>query len=232
MHGNMLQDPDITAVAAVLADRSRIAMLLELAEGKTMPAGELARHAGISAQTASSHLARMLEIRLITVEAQGRHRYYRIASRDVAHMIEAISLVAPQRAALTAIQNDAAGTLRFARTCYGHLAGMLGVSVTDAMRAKRYLKDCDAGWIVTRTGEDWFKRLQIEVGELRQERRPLTRSCLDWSERRHHLAGALGDALATRCFEMRWLTHVRQSRAVRLTDRGRAALQTELGIAL
>lgn len=232
MHGSMSHDPDVTAVAAMVADRSRTAMLTELAEGKNMPAGELARHAGISAQTASSHLSKMLQNGLIAVEEHGRHRYYRIASADVARMIEAISLVAPPRPALTALQSDAAITLRFARTCYGHLAGALGVSVSDAMRSKRYLKNCDAGWMVTPAGEEWLGRLQINVAELRRERRPLTRQCLDWSERRYHLAGALGDALMTKYFDMRWVARVRQSRAVRLTDRGRTALKDELGLAL
>jgi DNA-binding transcriptional ArsR family regulator len=232
MHGNMSSDPDIAAVAAALADRSRILMLTELAEGKTMPAGELARHARVSAQTASAHLVRLLDAGLVNVDVLGRHRYYRVANPDVARLIEAMSLVAPRRAALTPLQSEAAATLRFARTCYSHLAGVLGVSATEAMVSRGYLEDCDAGWIVTERGTQWFQRLQINIDDLRRRRRPLTRPCLDWSERRHHLAGALGDAITTRCFEMRWIARVRQSRAVRLTDRGREAFQRELGVNL
>jgi len=225
-------DPDISAVAAVLPDRSRAVMLSQLAEGRTMPAGELARLARVSPQTASAHLARMLEVGLVSVESHGRHRYYRVARPEVARMFEAISLVAPRRPALTSMARDAAQTLRFARTCYGHLAGVVGVAVMDAMRTKGYLRECDAGMDVTRAGEQWFGRLGIDIGAMRRNRRPLARLCLDRSERRYHLAGVLGDALAARCFESRWIARVRLGRAVRLTDRGRAALRDELGLDL
>lgn len=230
MYGIMSVDPDVPAVAATLADRSRAAMLMALADGKALPAGELARCARVSAQTASWHLARMLEAKLVAVEIHGRHRYYRVANEHVARLLEALSLFAPPRPALTALQNDAARTLRFARTCYGHLAGTMGVSLAEAMRSRGYLRDSDAGWLLTAAGESWFGALGIDVPNLRRARRPLLRQCLDWSERRYHLAGALGDALAARCFELGWLARVRQSRAVRLTDRGRAALRERLGI--
>jgi DNA-binding transcriptional ArsR family regulator len=232
MHGSMQTDPDISGAAAILADKSRAVMLIALAEGGAMPAGELAHHARVSAQTASSHLARMLEAGLVKVEVQGRHRYYSVANEHVARLLEALSIVAQPRPVLTSIQNDAAKTLRFARTCYGHMAGVVGVSITEAMTKKRILRDSDAGWLVTPAGERWFEELGIDVEKLRRERRPLTRTCLDWSERRHHLAGALGDATANRYFELGWVARVRQSRAVRLTDRGRAALKDRLGIEL
>jgi DNA-binding transcriptional ArsR family regulator len=226
----MQADPDISAAAAILADKSRAAMLMALADGGALPAGELARHAHVSAQTASSHLARMLAAGLVKVEIQGRHRYYSVANEHVARLLEALSIVAQPRPALTSIQNDAAKTLRFARTCYGHMAGVLGVSITEAMTKKRILGDSDAGWLVTAAGARWFGELGIDVQELRRGRRPLTRTCLDWSERRYHLAGALGDAVADRYFKLGWITRVRQSRAVRLTDRGRTALKERLGV--
>jgi len=225
-------DPDISSAAAILADKSRAAMLVALTDGVALPAGELARHARVSAQTASSHLARMLDAGLLKVDVQGRHRYYRFANEHVARLIEALSLVAKPRPVLTSIQNDVAKTLRFARTCYGHMAGVLGVAITEAMAAKQILRDSDAGWLVTPEGERWFSELGIEVKELRCGRRLLTRTCLDWSERRYHLAGALGDAMANRYFELGWIARVRQGRAVRLTERGRAALMDRLGIQL
>jgi hypothetical protein len=120
-------------------------------------------------------------------------------------------------------QTGAAKTLRFGRTCYGHLAGMLGVAVADALKASSYLRDSDTGWIVTPGGKAWFSLFGIRV--LAQDCRQLVRTCLDWSERRYHLAEALGSALTERCFAMGWVARVRQSRTVRLTDRGRAALQ-------
>lgn len=228
----MQTDPDISGAAAILADKSRAAMLMALADGQAMPAGELARHVQVSAQTASSHLARMLEAGLVKVESQGRHRYYSVANEHVARLLEALSIVAQPRPVLTSMQNDAAKTLRFARTCYGHMAGVLGVSMTEAMAKKRVLRDSDAGWLVTPAGEVWFGELGIDVEKLRRGRRPLTRTCLDWSERRYHLAGALGEATTNRYFELGWIARVRQSRAVRLTDRGCAALKDRLGIQL
>jgi DNA-binding transcriptional ArsR family regulator len=228
----MSVDPEVSTVAATLADKSRAVMLMALADGKAMPAGELARFARVSAQTASWHLARMLEARLVAVEVHGRHRYYRVASEHVARLLEALSVVAPPRPALTATQNDAARTLRFARTCYGHLAGTMGVSMAEAMRSREYLRDCDAGWLLTEAGESWFGALGIDVAGLRRRRRQLLRQCLDWSERRYHLAGSLGDAMAARCFDLGWIVRVRQSPAVRLTDRGRSAMRDRLGISL
>lgn len=228
----MPHDPDISAIAALIADKSRLAILSALADGKAYPAGELARFARVSAQTGSAHLARLLEGGLIEVEAQGRHRYYRLANEQVGVALESMSALAPAAPALTSWQTDAAKTLRFARTCYGHLAGMLGVAMADALKARGYLRDSDAGWVVTPGGEAWFSRCGIDVKSLRAGRRQLVRTCLDWSERRYHLAGALGDALAERCFATGWVARVRQSRAVRLTDRGRAALRENLGITL
>lgn len=232
MYGSMAHDPDISTIAALIADRSRLAILSALADGKAYPAGELARFACVSAQTGSAHLARLLEGGLIEVEAQSRHRYYRLANEQVGVVLESMSVLAPSAPALTSWQTDAAKALRFARTCYGHLAGTLGVAVADALKARSYLRDSDAGWIVTPGGEAWFSRFGIDVKSLRAGRRYLVRPCLDWSERCYHLAGALGGALADRCLAMGWIARVRQSRAVRLTDRGRAALMEGLGIAL
>lgn len=228
----MAHDPDVSAIAALIADRSRLAILSALADGKAYPAGELARFARVSAQTGSSHLTRLLEGGLIAVEAQGRHRYYRLANEQIGVVLESMAVLAPAAPALASWQTDAAKTLRFARTCYGHLAGMLGVAVADALKARGCLCDSDAGWSVTADGEAWFGKVGIDVQSLRARPRPLVRMCLDWSERRYHLAGALGSALAERSFAMGWLAPVRQSRAVRLTDRGRTALKEGLGIAL
>jgi len=228
----MTGEPEISEVAAMLADRSRLAMLSALADGKALPAGELARLAHVSPQTASSHLSRMLEAGMLRVESQGRHRYYGLASDHLKHVLESMAVIAPARKPLTMLQNEAADRLRFARTCYGHLAGVLGVGLAEKLMSRRYLENSDAGWILTRAGERWFRDFGIPIDSLRSARRPLIRTCLDWSERRYHVAGALGDALANRCFELGWLARVRQSRAVRLTDRGSIALKERFGLSL
>lgn len=230
MHGSVPHDPDIQTVAALLADGSRLAILSALADGRAYPAGELARLARVSAQTGSAHLARLRDAGLIEVEAEGRHRYYRLANEQLGAVLESMAIIAPAAPVLTSWQADGAKILRFARTCYGHMAGTLGVAIAEALRERGHLRDSDAGWIVTPAGEAWFSRLGIDVKSLRAGRRQLVRTCLDWSERRYHLAGALGSALAERCFAMGWIARVRQSRAVRLTDRGRVGLKKELGI--
>ncbi len=224
-------DPDLAAVAALIGDPSRAAIMVALMDGRALPAGELARRAGISPQTASAHLDRLFRGNLLAVEVQGRHHYFRLHDERVARLVEAMAALAPSPLTRTPAQRDAARTLRFARTCYGHLAGAIGVALTGAFRARGYLDEDDGNFIVTAAGGGWFNDFGIDLDRLRQERRPLTRRCLDWSERRHHLAGALGAAVAMRCFDLRWIARVRESRAVRLTDRGRDALRRELDLA-
>jgi DNA-binding transcriptional ArsR family regulator len=222
-------DPDIVATAALIADPSRAHMLEALADGSARPAGELACIAGVSPQTASSHLNKLSDGRLVLREVQGRHRYYRLEPR-IAELLEGLASCAPASRALTPSQARRGDTLRFARTCYGHLAGKLGVAITDALCARGILVSSDVEYGVTAAGTDWFGGLGIDVGSLR--RRPRSRRCLDWSERRHHLAGALGVALGSRLFELGWIRRVAASRAVRLTDCGRAELCTALDLDL
>lgn len=228
----MVHDPDISLVAGLFADESRLAILFALAEGSACAASELAQRAGISAQTASAHLARLEGAGLVRVTARGRYRYYQLASDQVGAAVESLAALAPAAPALTTTQTTAAGALRFARTCYGHLAGAVGVAVADALRSRGYLEDFSSGWALTRAGNAWFTRLGIDFESIRSPRAPLLRTCLDWSERRFHLGGALGRAFAGHCFSMGWIGRMRQTRAVRLTGRGRAALREQLGVTL
>lgn len=221
-------DPDIASAAALIADPSRALILSALTDGRALPAGELARAARISPQTASSHLDKLFKGNLLSVEVQGRHHYYRLRDARVAELLECLSIVARPQRPLTVPQRAAARRLRFARSCYGHLAGQLGVAITEALCAKDFLRDEEPGYQVTAQGAGWLGGLGVDVGSI--SRRPLTRRCLDWSERRHHLAGALGVALNRRMGELGWTLPVRASRAVRLTERGKAALRSELGL--
>jgi DNA-binding transcriptional ArsR family regulator len=217
-------EPDIASAAALIGDPSRAAILAALADGRALPAGELARVAGISPQTASSHLDRLFKAHLLGVEVQGRHHYYRLRDARVAAALESLAVIARPARAWT----EAVRALRFARTCYGHLAGTLGVAVTEALCAHGFLASADASYVVTPSGRSWFRDHRIAVESL--TRRPLAKACLDWSERRHHIAGALGVALTMRALELGWIARVCESRAVRVTDRGRQALSSELGI--
>lgn len=230
MRGNIQTDPDVAKTAAMIADPSRAAILMALFDGRALAAGELARCARISPQTASAHLDKLFRSHLLAVEVQGRHHYYRLRSPQVASLLESLSIVAPAAPAGDTVQRGVAQELRFARVCYDHLAGQLGVMVTQALCECGYMQNDEVGFFVTGKGQSWFHRFGINVSDLRAGRRPLTRRCLDWSERRAHLAGALGAALTKRFLELHWITRVRAARTVHLTNRGRAALHAHLAL--
>jgi DNA-binding transcriptional ArsR family regulator len=223
-------DPDITAVAGLLADRSRATMMVALLEGAALAAGELARRAGVLPSTASSHLARLQAGGLVACEVRGRMRCYRLASPEVVHLLEVLGQLAPAAPALTEAAVLSARELRAARTCYDHLAGWLGCAVTDRLVAAGHLRRRGDRFLVTSGGRTALEQLGIEVERLERGRRPLARACLDWSERRPHLAGALGAALAAELLARGWVTRVRASRALRITARGRSELAARLGL--
>jgi DNA-binding transcriptional ArsR family regulator len=221
----MTDGPNIAEVAALIGDPARANMLVALMDGRALTAKELAFVAGVSPQTTSGHLARLVEANLLTCLRQGRHRYHRIASPLVARMLESISLVAaieaPPRYRPRSPRDDA---LRLARTCYDHLAGRLGVAIADVMVARRAVVLSDDGGEVTTDGAAFLADgFCIDLAKV-PRRRAVCRPCLDWSERRPHLAGAIGAALADNCFARGWIERVRDSRAVKITPRGQLAL--------
>lgn len=226
-------------VAALAGDPARAGMLHALMDGRALTASELARAAGVTPQTASGHLSRMTAAGLLSVEKQGRHRYHRLASVAVAHMMESIMQVAsdmePPRRRITVGPRDAA--LRAARTCYDHLAGRLGVALADALVAGGYAELASDGGVVTPTGLELFDRIGIDVEALQARRgtrssRVLCRPCLDWSERRPHLAGAVGAALCTHSLSAGWVRRIDGTRAVSVTPKGRRLLAETLGVRL
>jgi DNA-binding transcriptional ArsR family regulator len=218
-------EPNIAFVASLLADPSRAAMCLALAGGEARPAGELASRAGVSAQTASNHLARLVAGRILRVEAQGRWRYYRLAGAEVAYAVEALAVVAPRRAVVVngAAEDGAARRLREARTCYRHLAGRLGVALADALVAQRWLEDDGRAYRVTPLGARSLRALEIDIPSGGAE--PAARRCLDWTERRHHVAGPVGTAVADLALRRGWLRRMRGTRAVLVTPAGCRQLQ-------
>ncbi|RKN40658.1 ArsR/SmtB family transcription factor [Micromonospora endolithica] len=228
--------PALARLAGLLADDTRARICLTLLDGRAWTVGELARLAGVAPSTASEHVSRLVRGGLLTEQRQGRHRYLRLAGPSVAQLIEDLAGYAPPPPppvrSLRAARADAA--LAYARTCYDHLAGRLGVRVRDAMLARRFLDDAagpaltPAGPVLTPAGQEWLTALAVPLDAPRG-RRPLVRDCLDWTERRPHLAGALAAGLLRRLYDLGWLVPG-VGRAVRLTPAGRPALAAALGL--
>jgi DNA-binding transcriptional ArsR family regulator len=201
----MKAGPDIAMVASLVGDPARSNMLTALMTGRALTATELAHQAGITPQTASSHLAKLEAGGLIEQEKQGRHRYYRLADPDVAGVLEGLAGLAARAGHMRVRTGPKDPALRRARVCYDHLAGDLGVQMLDSMKAQKLVRQNKHGIKLTAEGARFMARtLQIDAETLAHPRRPLCKACLDWSERRHHLAGTLGAAIMTRFTELKW----------------------------
>jgi DNA-binding transcriptional ArsR family regulator len=223
---------DIAAAARLIGEPARAAMLDALMSGRALTAGELARVAGIAPATASEHLARMRSGGLVTVVVAGRHRYHRLASTEVAQALEALSLIGPSKPARTLRQSHATAAMLVARTCYDHLAGRVGVALHDGLVASDALRVGGAGYELTTAGEALLTSWGLDVAAARARRRAFARPCLDFTERRPHLAGALGAAILEHMTTLGWLVpRAKDHRAVRLTDTGRTGLSEVFGAA-
>lgn len=222
--------PDLAAIGALVSVPPRAAMLSALADGQALPAGELAFRAYVSPQTASADLGKMVEGGLLRVERCGRHRYYRLAHAEVAQIIEHLLALAPPVKLRARADQAKVDPLRAARTCYGHLAGRLGVTLAEALNQKGLIRLTGQDYRVTRAGASWFADFGIDLAALRKQRRTLAHRCIDWSERVPHVGGALGDAFTTQLFELGWVRRAQPRRAVRVTEPGRRALKKLLDV--
>lgn len=226
-------NPEFTGTAALLSDPGRASILMALVGGIALPAGQLAIIANVAPQTASSHLSKLVSGNLLEVEQQGRHRYYRLAGTEVANAIEALLAVTPVhvRGAADKTSDGHAGSIAYARTCYSHLAGRLAVEITDALQRRKFLVAGEPkAYRITPQGRTWFGELGIVISETQTKQAQFARCCLDWTERRHHLAGPLGSALLKRFQQLKWIAPVRGSRAVRVTLEGQSRLPELLGV--
>ncbi|MEU8996371.1 helix-turn-helix domain-containing protein [Streptomyces caniferus] len=240
-------ETDVAHVAAAIGDPSRAKVLLALAGGGALPASALAAEAGVGNSTISGHLAKLLEARLLTVELDGRHRYYRLATTDVARALEQLALIARPLPVRSLNADTRAKALWRARLCYDHLAGRLGVAVMSALQERDILaaertvrgegaEDPEAGaaaadvvYVLTPHGRRELTAFGVDTDRL-PRRRASVRYCVDWAEQRHHLAGALGAALTARLFALEWLRHGTYRRVVHLTDAGRDGLAATFGV--
>ncbi len=218
-------------IAALIGDPARANILSALMDGRALTAKELAFAAHVSPQTASAHLASLTTFGLLAREQQGRHRYYRLASQLVGSMLEAILTVAGHEDAGGRHSTWRGGEpLRTARTCYDHLAGRLGVAIADSLAGTGRLDLTPDGGEITDAGRLFLQDLGLHPASGGSTRRVFCRPCLDWSERRPHVAGRLGAAIAGRCFELGWLARMRDTRAVAITEAGHAGFAARFGI--
>ncbi|PIW26300.1 MAG: transcriptional regulator [Rhodospirillales bacterium CG15_BIG_FIL_POST_REV_8_21_14_020_66_15] len=222
---------NLAEVGSLVGDVARAQMLTALLDGRALTAGELAWCARITPQTASGHLAKLQAAGLLAMEKQGRHHYFRLASRTVANMLESMQVVcavdAPRR---IRPESRIDKEMRLARSCYDHLAGVLGVSLADAL-ARQGAVDLSAdGGMVTDKGRALLAGFGIDVDALDARKRCFCRPCLDWSERRHHIAGSLGKGLADHLFDLGWITRVKDSRVIRVTPTGQRGLEKTFAI--
>lgn len=211
----------VAAVAALMGEPTRASVLAALTDGRARTATELSYAAGVSAQSVSGHIAKLVDGHLLKGTRQGRHRYYRLASPDVAKALEALMVITAARPTRHRRHGPKDEALRKARMCYDHIAGSLGVMLADALIQRDELVAIGDDFELTASGETRMSRLGLDVALARSCRRAFARCCLDWSERRPHLAGALGAALATRLLKLHWLKRVNDSRALRITARGK-----------
>ena len=224
--------PAVAEIAALVGNPARANILTVLIDGRALTASELAYVAGVSPQTTSEHLAMLRAANLLSMTKQGRHCYFRLGSPQVARMIESIMVVAADGPQRYRPRWNGGEQLRIARTCYDHIAGRLGVALAGALTGREHIVLSDDGGIVTRAGEKFLSDFGVRLDELRRGRRTFCRPCLDWSERRPHLAGALGAALADRCFDLGWITRIRDSRALKISAGGKNGFRDVFGVTL
>ena len=218
----MSDGPNIARIAALVGEPARAEILTALLADRALTATELAGIARVTKQTVSAHLAKLVDAGLLAVEAQGRHRYFRLAGHDVAQLLESLMGVAFRTGAVRLVTGPREPALRKARVCYDHLAGELAVRAYDALVDRGVLATA-TGLHLTNAGAGWFARFGIDPAIAASQRRAFCRPCLDWGERRHHLGGALGAALLQRIFALRWAARVKGSRVVAFTPAGEHA---------
>jgi DNA-binding transcriptional ArsR family regulator len=211
-------------IAALIGDPTRATIMWTLTEGKAFTATELAIAADTSPQNISMHLAKLMQAELLCSENQGRHKYYKFSRKEIAYSIEAMMNLIPDSMARQIIVKENSSPIKQCRTCYDHLAGKVGVAITDSLLKQRIIVDRRGIFEISKKGQTWFFELDINIDELKKQRRSFLRPCLDWSERRHHIAGSLATALLEKMFLSDWIRKIKNSRALVVTSKGQKEL--------
>jgi DNA-binding transcriptional ArsR family regulator len=222
---------EFSKIASLICEPARAKILWYLLEGKAYTATELASFADISITSASNHLSRLLDADMVKVQVQGRYRYYAFSNDQVAYAVEALAQLTPVNSTGKTKQSNPAGE-KYCRTCYDHLAGFVGVTLVETMEKKGYLKKVSKQYLVSKKGWEWFRQFNIMQSNYSNIRRPVTRQCLDWSERRPHLAGQLGADLFQIMVQKKWLKKVQFSRELIVTAKGRQEIYELFGVSL
>lgn len=222
-------EPSIASIGAMLAVPARANMLVALFDGRALTATELALAGGVTPQTTSSHLAKLVSAGLLRSEVHGRHHYYRLAGPEIASALEPLTLIVANRPVPTRGKSRELEELRAARMCYDHLAGRLGVEIARSMLERRLIRSSGGNFMLTRRGEEFCGSLNIDVEALHAQRRMFARECLDWSERKLHIGGALGAALSVAFIERQWVIRPRARRRVFVSEIGERALKELFG---
>jgi DNA-binding transcriptional ArsR family regulator len=221
---------ELAQLSAQLADRTRAKMVMTLMDGSSRSAGELGLTANVSPSSASGHLSKLVKAQILADSKQGRQKYYRLKTPAVARAVEALQIIASPGAALRQIGQSSLNPFGFARTCYDHLAGRLGVEVTEALLRQEVIRPSGSDYDVTDGGCDWLDNFGVDWRALKSHKRSFALRCLDFTERRPHLSGALGASVLSRMIELKWIAKTRVPRSVRLTPLGRTELTKKLHI--
>jgi len=225
-------EENFVQLSALICEPTRARLLWNLLDGRAYTASELAIVGDISSTSASNHLSKLLEADIIKVELQGRHRYYSFSKPEVAYVVESLASLANAQSGKSFKVQSLPEGIRFCRTCYDHLAGYVAVKMVDAMESKGIIQKADGAYLVTTKGWKWFSEFDIHRNSFENTRRPLTRQCLDWSERRPHLAGQLGAIFLNRMLDRKWFRKSQFSRELSITSNGRRDLYTLLKLEL
>jgi DNA-binding transcriptional ArsR family regulator len=228
----MEAEESFVTISGLICEPVRARMLWNLLDGRAYTAGELAICADISATSASNHLSRLLQADIVKVELQGRHRYYSFSKPEVAYAVESLASITGNKSSKQKQQTEVRDGIKFCRTCYDHLAGYVSIKIIEAFEQKKILSINETDYSVTNKGWKWFSQLNIDKADFKPNRRPLTRQCLDWSERRPHLAGQLGAVFMQKILERKWFKKIMHSRELILTTKGRLELYELLGITI
>jgi len=224
-------DNQFATIATLIGEPARAIMLWNLLDGRAYTAGELALVSNISPQSASNHLNKLIEADFLKVEKQGKHRYYRFAKDEVAYAIEAIANLIPEKKSLEKRRVYINGDIQFCRTCYDHLAGKVAVDITQSLLQSKLLVLDENEFTVTTEGENWFTQMDIDINEVKKSKRHFAKPCLDWTERKYHLGGALGAAFLSQMQQHHWIRPKAHSRIVILTGKGESEL-SKLGMSI